>query len=72
VEDETLACGTGICASAVAAALSGKVNSSKQILFHARGGDVKINLETEGKEVVRVLMTGPAEEVFTGDFFFKD
>ncbi|MCX6695585.1 MAG: diaminopimelate epimerase [Candidatus Altiarchaeota archaeon] len=71
VEDETLACGTGICASAVASVLNGKADPSRQILLHARGGDVKVDLESKGKEISRVYMTGPAEEVFEGVFNFR-
>jgi len=66
VEDETLACGTGICASAVAAVLNERADASKPILFHARGGDITINLKSEEGEIIEVLMSGPAEEVFSG------
>jgi len=66
VEDETLACGTGICAAAAAAALNGKADAGKPLLFHSRGGDLKVELERAGKDIKRVRLTGPAEEVFTG------
>lgn len=59
---ETLACGTGASAVAVAAALTGR--TERKILNHLRGGD----LELEWQEKGPVLMTGPAVEVFTGDF----
>lgn len=68
VEDETLACGTGICASAVACALNNKVaNKFGEILFHARGGDIKILLDFEGREITRVHLIGDAEYVFEGE-----
>jgi diaminopimelate epimerase len=66
VEDETLACGTGICASAVAAVLNKKANAGKPIVFHARGGDIEIRLEGKGQDITEVHLTGPAEEVFKG------
>jgi len=66
VEDETLACGTGICASAVAAVLNKKADSGKPILFHAKGGDIKVELEGNGDKIEKVFLIGPAEEVFTG------
>jgi len=66
VENETLACGTGICASAVAAFINGIVTSKKGILFHARGGDINIDLDIEDGDISRVFLTGPAEEVFIG------
>lgn len=66
VEDETLACGTGVCASAVAAVLNKKAKAGKPLLFHARGGDLTIELETKGADIHRIYMTGPAEEVYRG------
>ncbi|MFC2163320.1 diaminopimelate epimerase [Candidatus Altiarchaeota archaeon] len=66
VEDETLACGTGICASAVAAVLTGRAEKDKQITFEARGGTITIDLESTGQDITGVYMTGPAETVFTG------
>ncbi len=57
---ETLACGTGACAAAVAAMLNGRV--SRKVTVHLLGGDLFI--EWLGDD--RVHMTGPAEEVFEG------
>lgn len=72
VEDETLACGTGICAAGVAAVLNRRANGEKPIKFHARGGNLTIELETYNKnKIKRVYMTGPAEEVFTGEIKFQ-
>jgi diaminopimelate epimerase len=59
---ETLACGTGACASAIASALNGK--TSRQVLVHLAGGD----LEIDWAEDNHVFMTGPATEVFAGEF----
>ncbi len=58
---ETMACGTGACASAVAAVLCGHCPKGEDILVHLRGGDLIINYTDD-----RVLMTGEAVEVFTG------
>ncbi len=66
VEDETLACGTGICAAGVCAILN-TVADSNMILFHARGGDVTIELETDKEKIKRVYLIGSAEEVFNGE-----
>ena len=57
---ETLACGTGACASGIAAMLNGKVN--KKVNLHLAGGDMII----EWKENNHVIMTGPCTEVFKG------
>lgn len=59
---ETLACGTGACASAVAACLNGYCNKGEEITVSLLGGDLKI-LYTEKT----VYMTGPAELAFIGD-----
>ncbi len=59
---ETLACGTGACASVVAGVLAG-VNE-RRVTVHLRGGD----LEIEWAESGEVYMTGPATEVFSGEW----
>ncbi len=60
---ETLACGTGACATAVAARLCGYTGD--EVVLHLVGGDLKI--EWNGREDSPVYMTGPAEYAFTGD-----
>ena len=59
---ETLACGSGACAVAVAAQLLGYVDNKVNIKL--LGGTLK--LEWDGTE--EVLMTGPAETVFYGEW----
>ena len=59
---ETLACGTGACATAVAAVLNGYCKKGEDITLKLRGGDLIINYTDE-----RVLMTGPATVSFTGE-----
>lgn len=58
----TLACGTGASAVCVAGVLTGR--GARQILAHLPGGD----LELQWADDNRVLMTGPAVEVFSGDW----
>lgn len=67
VEDETLACGTGICASAVAAVLNDIADRNSAIEFHALGGSLKVEFEMENEKIGRIFMTGPAETVFWGE-----
>lgn len=57
---ETLACGTGACATAIAAMLNDKVG--RKVTVHLLGGDLFIEWLGDN----RVFMTGPAEEVFEG------
>ena len=61
---ETLACGTGTCATVVAAILNGLVDAGEKITVHLVGGDLEI--QWSGNEADSVFMTGPAETVFTG------
>jgi len=58
---ETLACGTGACASVVAGNLLKKVGNKATV--HLLGGDLQI--EYSGN----IFMTGPAEKVFEGELF---
>jgi diaminopimelate epimerase len=65
VEDETLACGTGIVASALIFAASEK--SSSPITVLARGGDeLQVGFEKVPGSFRNVTLTGPAEFVFEG------
>lgn len=60
---ETLACGTGTCATVVAAILNGYTDND--VTVHLLGGDLKIHWS--GNESDSVIMTGPAEYVFSGE-----
>jgi diaminopimelate epimerase len=59
----TLACGTGAAAVCVAGVLTGR--SAREILAHLPGGDLKLEYRQADNHV---YMTGPATEVFTGDW----
>jgi len=61
---ETLACGTGACATLVAAVLNGKAD--RKATIHLLGGDLKVEWRESDN---RVYMTGPAEEVFSGEVY---
>lgn len=60
---ETLACGTGACAAAVAAIVNGLADN--EVTVHLLGGDLQIRWS--GNENDSVFMTGPATTVFTGE-----
>lgn len=66
VGGETLACGTGISASGVAAVFLGRAPDGEELEFQARGGSVFVKLERENAEI-KVIMTGPTEFVFEGE-----
>ena len=59
---ETLACGTGACASVVASVLNG--HTCNQVKVSLLGGDLFIEYDQEND---KVYMTGPAVEVFKGE-----
>ncbi|SIO59285.1 diaminopimelate epimerase [Singulisphaera sp. GP187] len=59
----TLACGTGACAVCVAGVLTGR--TERKIVAHLPGGDLE--LEWSGADQ-SVFMTGPATEVFSGEW----
>ncbi len=58
---ETLACGTGACASVAACYLTGRTGT--QVMVHLRGGDLAVELGEDGC----IYMTGPATTVFEGE-----
>ncbi|MCC8068225.1 MAG: diaminopimelate epimerase [Ruminococcus sp.] len=60
---ETLACGTGTCATVVASVLNGYCNYNEEVLVHLRGGDITIKYQEDGT----VFMTGNAIKVFDGE-----
>lgn len=64
---ETLACGTGCCATAVACALNGKTGD--HVFVKVLGGEIEIEWDREKN---LVYMTGPAETVYEGDYPWEE
>ena len=78
VEDETLACGTGITASAIAAARTGKIVTSSSETANGnvvtcatevitRGGFLSVRFTLTQKEATDIFLAGPATFVFSGE-----
>jgi diaminopimelate epimerase len=65
VENETLSCGTGVTAAALAAFSAGKVTNSK-IEVHTLGGDLTVSFTPSDKGFSDIVLTGPTEFVFSG------
>jgi diaminopimelate epimerase len=59
----TLACGTGACAVCVAGVLTGRTD--RRIIAHLPGGDLELEWAGDDQSV---FMTGPATEVFSGEW----
>jgi diaminopimelate epimerase len=66
VEDETLSCGTGATATAIAMNAIGKTNSN-EIAIDVEGGKLKVSFEKTNTGYENVLLEGPATFVFEGE-----
>lgn len=66
VEDETLSCGTGVTAVAIAAHYSGKT-SSTNICLETPGGELKVSFTPDGEKYRNIWLTGPALQVYKGE-----
>lgn len=67
VERETLACGTGVCASCIAFALQERIPDGKHsISVHTRGGDLKVEFCKQKETITDVWLQGKGEYVFSG------
>lgn len=69
VEAETLACGTGCTAAAIAAAIQHQVCSP--IKVHTLAGHIIIEFEIKNHQLLNITMTGPAAKTFSGFFEIK-
>lgn len=66
VEDETLSCGTGATAVAIAMNAIGKTNSSV-IQLDVQGGKLKVSFQKQNNIFTNVFLEGPATFVFDGE-----
>lgn len=66
VEDETLSCGTGVTAVALAMHHTGKTKANK-VAIKTLGGDLKVEFEQDGKRYKNIHLIGPAKQVFKGE-----
>jgi len=68
VEDETLSCGTGVTASALAVALAGLANGKDECKIVVPGGNLKVKYKIqEVNSFTDVWLEGPAAFVFKGE-----
>jgi len=65
VEAETLSCGTGVTATAIAASLLTGLNSFN---IRTKGGMLRVNFDRDGEKFSNVQLEGPAVKVFSGTF----
>jgi len=64
VEDETLSCGTGVIASAIAAFLE---TGNKDWRIKTRGGNFEVTFNSDGDRFTDIWLRGPAQCVFKGE-----
>lgn len=65
VEDETLACGTGATAVAIAMHANGQTNATA-ININVEGGKLAVSFDKKDNQFTNVFLIGPAEFVFEG------
>ncbi len=69
VEDETLACGTGITAAALAYAIKNDLFGKQRIAVKALGGNLTVSFNRLGEQQFEeIVLIGPAQRVFKGVF----
>ena len=67
VEDETLACGTGVTAAAIAAVRrAGNASGEFRVPVRAKGGQLAVRGRVDGERYTDLWLEGPAEFVFAG------
>lgn len=68
VEDETLSCGTGVTAAAIAYQLTKSTDKETVTPIEAKGGELSVKLTTDGKIGAKdIWLQGKATRVFSGD-----
>jgi diaminopimelate epimerase len=69
VEDETLSCGTGVTAVALAMHKSGKTRS-EAVALKTEGGQLDVRFNTDDKGYHNIWLIGPALQVFKGELIW--
>jgi diaminopimelate epimerase len=67
VEDETLSCGTGVTAVALAMHKSQRTNSN-EVELKTQGGQLKVTFDVSNEGYENIWLIGPAEQVYKGEF----
>lgn len=70
VEDETLSCGTGVTAVALAMHKGGETRD-ESVKILTRGGELMVHFKTDNGTYRHVILEGPVEQVFKGEYKWK-
>jgi diaminopimelate epimerase len=66
VEDETLSCGTGVTASAIASSVIDSTNGNNSCKIKTPGGELLVSFNRENNSAKNIWLQGPATLVFKG------
>lgn len=66
VEAETLSCGTGVTASAIASVISGHFDTDT-VNVRTKGGDLSVSMKVSGRNIIDIWLSGPATFVYKGE-----
>jgi diaminopimelate epimerase len=66
VEEETLSCGTGVTASAIASVLTGHFDTNS-VSVKTKGGNLAVSFNISGNKISDIWLSGPATFVFSGE-----
>ena len=66
VEDETLSCGTGVTAVAIAMHKIGKTKSNT-VKINMPGGNLSVSFEQQNGTYTNIFLKGPAKQVYKGE-----
>ena len=67
VENETLSCGTGVTAAALAEFYKSNSRGNKSYNIKTLGGKLQVRIEAEEQQVEAIWLLGAAKEVFIGE-----
>lgn len=65
VEEETLSCGTGVTASAIASVISRQIDTVP-VRVKSKGGDLEVSFKVTGDTISDIWLSGPATFVYEG------
>ncbi|MBG49491.1 MAG: diaminopimelate epimerase [Pseudozobellia sp.] len=65
VENETLSCGTGVTAAALAMHYQNQT-SANEVFVKAQGGELSVRFKKDGDTYRDIYLSGPADQVFSG------
>ena len=71
VEDETLSCGTGVTAAAIAYFIEMKLDKKILLPIFTKGGNLSLRFEKKDNNFVNIWLIGKGEMTFTGEFNLK-